>query len=52
MKCTIRVDLESRYQSLNLDISLLDISLLDITLFVDPCFKDGNYFTLGRQHNR
>ena len=26
MKCIIRVDLESRYQSINLDIPLVDIS--------------------------
>ena len=41
MKRIIRVDLESRYQSLNLDIPLLDISS-----FLDSRFKDGNYFTL------
>ena len=41
MKCIIRVDLESRYLSLNLDIPLLDVSS-----FVDSRFKDGNYFTL------
>ena len=37
MKRVIRVDLESRYQSLD-----LDTPLLDICSFLDPRFKDGN----------
>ena len=41
MKRIIRVDLESRYQSLD-----LGISLLDICSFLDPRFKDSDHFTL------
>ena len=41
MKCVIRVELETRYQSLD-----LDTPLLDICSFLDSRFKDGNYFTL------
>ena len=41
MKHIIKVDLESIYQSLD-----LDIPLLDICSFLDPCFKDSDHFTL------
>lgn len=41
MKRIIKVDLESRYQSLD-----LDIPLLDICSFLDPRFKDSNHVTL------
>ena len=41
MKRIIRVDLESRYQSLD-----LGIPLLDICSFLDPRFKDSDHFTL------
>jgi len=41
MKRVIKVDLESRYLSLDLDIPLFDIAS-----FLDPHVKDSEHFTL------
>ena len=41
MKRIIKVDLESRYQSLD-----LGITLLDIYSFLDPRFRDSDHFAL------